>query len=131
MFGHDRPRPKEFKSKTGGWLHQPGKQKVPRKGGAWLDPRRMPGWSTRGRAFRKGKSKGDVYWAGVQLLGSTGNLSTPHQEQAIMVGRAPLARKSDTGVDQGKSLTHTSQNMRGLDKMVSQVPSSLRAAFSH
>ena len=48
-----------------------------------------------------------------------------------MVGRAPLARKSDTGVDRGKSLTHTSQNMRGLDKTVSQVPSGLRAAFSH
>lgn len=101
-----------------------------REGGAWLDPWRMPGGSTRGRAFRKGKRKRDIYQAGVQLLESTGNLSTPHPEQAIMVGRAPLARKSDTGVGQGKSLTYTSWNMRGLDKTVSQVLSSPRAAFS-
>lgn len=130
MFGHDRPRPKEFKDKTEGWLHQPGKQEVLREGGAWLDPQRMPGGSTRGRAFRKGKHKRDIYQAGVQLLQSTGNLSTPHREQAVMVGRAPLARKSDTGMDQGKSLTCTSQNMRGLDKTIFQVPSSPRAAFS-
>ena len=90
----------------------------------------MPGGSTRGRAFRKGKRKRDIYQTGVQLLESTGNLSTPHLEQAIMVGRAPLARKSDTGVDQGKSLTYTSRNTRGLDKTVSQVLSSPRAAFS-
>ena len=130
MFGHDRPRPKEFQNKTDGWLHQPGTQEVPREGGAWLDPWRMPGGSTRGRAFRKGKRKRDIYQTGVQLLESTGNLSTSHLEQAIMVGRAPLARKSDTGVDQGKSLTYTSRNTRGLDKTVSQVLSSPRAAFS-
>lgn len=54
----------------------------------WI-PMRDAWGSTRGRTFRKGKRKRDIYQAGVQLLQSTGNLSTPHQEQAVMVGRAP------------------------------------------
>lgn len=57
MFGHDRPRPKEFKDKTEGWLHQPGKQEVLREGGAWLDPQRMPGGVNQGKGIQEGKTQ--------------------------------------------------------------------------
>lgn len=83
-----------------------------------------------GKGVQEGKTQTGHIPGRCPAAGSTGNLSTPHPEQAIMVGRAPLARKSDTGVGQGKSLTYTSWNTRGLDKMVSQVLSSPRAAFS-
>lgn len=124
MFGHDRPRPKEFKHKTEGWCINLGSRRCPERVGLGWIPRGCLGVN-QGKDCQEGESAAGhipgrcpaaaIHWKSLHSspgAGCHGGKGSPWQ------------RKSDTGVEQGKSLTCTSQNMRGLDKAIFQVPSS-------